>query len=741
MKEWYSATDAAGLPELPRTESGVIRMADRESWQARDRAGRGGGKEYHWKSFPQETKDYLLEQLIMECPESICLLPVPAVQNLPVPTTAAEQRIISRGAPTCLKIKEKADTPAEWHPDEMKQWRKECMTARLAFIRQIAKGEGTRGGVTTCIKNLVDKAAAGTLPAHLQEVVGVANHKAGATRSISKQALWAWWGFWQKSKQRTNGVGDPLALAPLDTESAELPAWFPHFLKAWAIPQKPTKKFVHERMNYPEGVKAPSYTVVCRFLREKFSQYEDKLGRYNGAELERFKPLYRKDTKDLKPLDEIFMDGHSLKGYVAHPITGRPFHPELCGGVDSATKVIPGWSAGISESTHVVADCIRHILTVHDGKPMGGMVARFRSDGGPGFAGNVNADPELGRYKLLGAEFTKGRPGSPRGQGKVEVLGKSVWIPLAKTLPTYTGVDMDSTAKRKVYIQLQKELREAAKAGVEIFSSPLLPTWHDFLARVNEAVHHYNNRPHSALSKIMDPETGKSRHMTPTEKWNEFVAKGWRPTLLSEAEMTSAFRPRVEVTVHQGAEVRIFNNFYFHRSLAHHQGRKVVLAYEVQDPTYVWVYTLDNLELICRAEWNGNKVQDTPLAAIEHFRENRAKGRLKLVDGHREEILAELNGGLPQEVVVEHSPELQEVRRQLQLVVAGQLPEPAPKPPVFTLPPTQRAKYRYWCEIDARIKAGEELLPEESNFHGRFPNTTAWKAERTVEEEFAAMRN
>ena len=59
MKEWLTAAEIAAekLAGVPETESGVIRLADREQWNeslayARKRPGRGGGMEYHVALLP-----------------------------------------------------------------------------------------------------------------------------------------------------------------------------------------------------------------------------------------------------------------------------------------------------------------------------------------------------------------------------------------------------------------------------------------------------------------------------------------------------------------------------------------------------------------------------------------------------------------------------------------------------------------------------------------------------------------
>lgn len=56
---FYSAGILAGLPGMPTTRSGVIRLAKREKWRYRPRVGRGGGREYHVSSLPHITRSYL----------------------------------------------------------------------------------------------------------------------------------------------------------------------------------------------------------------------------------------------------------------------------------------------------------------------------------------------------------------------------------------------------------------------------------------------------------------------------------------------------------------------------------------------------------------------------------------------------------------------------------------------------------------------------------------------------------
>lgn len=67
MKEWFTAREIADLafPGMPKTESGILRMAERESWSAsprlaRPRMGRGGGHEFNIRVLPTVELVHLL---------------------------------------------------------------------------------------------------------------------------------------------------------------------------------------------------------------------------------------------------------------------------------------------------------------------------------------------------------------------------------------------------------------------------------------------------------------------------------------------------------------------------------------------------------------------------------------------------------------------------------------------------------------------------------------------------------
>ena len=83
--EWFTAAELAklSLPGLPSasTPDGarrvISRQAQKECWQSRERTGRGGGREYHVSSLPDEARKALALRRL-QAPAADSAAPVPA---------------------------------------------------------------------------------------------------------------------------------------------------------------------------------------------------------------------------------------------------------------------------------------------------------------------------------------------------------------------------------------------------------------------------------------------------------------------------------------------------------------------------------------------------------------------------------------------------------------------------------------------------------------------------------------
>ncbi len=601
---------------MPGTERSVQRKADRENWPFRKREGRGGGREYPLSCLPSEARDHFMNAIIAELPEKVCQLPAITSEALPQAVPEGKQ------LPSITTLK---------------SWQTLTMDARIYFMRLIEQAEKTGIGVTRAIRTLVDQAMAHTLPPEAQVMVTLANQRSGKDtrkRALSHRSLMRWWAEWNK-----NGK-NPAALAPRDTERTGLPPWVPYFLKCYQVPQKISVIQALEdlRSIIPDEIDLPSESQARRFIT-KYSKLDINKGRMTGKELKSLKGFIRRDTSEFMPLDICLCDGHSFKAKVAHPVHGRPFLPEVCAIIDAVTRVVIGWSAGLAESSQTVADAYRHAVTVDENKRYGGIPAILYTDKGAGNEAAVNSDPFIGMYSRLGSTYKTGIPGNSQARGLIERAQGSIWVRAAKKLITYTGPGMDEQVKRKVYLAMEKDVKQALKKGKQGKTSELLLSWQEFLDFCALTIEQYNRREHSGLPRFTDPETGHRRHMCPLEMWSKWLAEGWQPEIPEPFELESLFRPHVTVITRRG-EVRLFGNIYYAPELVHYGGQNVIVAYDIHDANNVWVKDREE-RLICIARWNANKKAFYPVPAVEHAREERKNRRLKTLERHLDEIQAE----------------------------------------------------------------------------------------------------
>ena len=598
MEKWYSAKDLAGLEGMPQTISGVIRKAKRERWVARYSSGQGGGFEYHWNYLPETTQDALYCRNNTSVPVQIC-------------TDMIVQEEI------------KIDLTA------LKKWQRDIFQARLSLYREFEKLMELHG-YSKAVDKLVLFAKTNSLPEHLQPMVRQANARKGQDRTLSVSMVKGW-----HRKVKRNGIA---ALAPKAARKAQVPVWAPYFHKVYNRPQKPSLSEALRELEtiLPEDMALPSYHQVRRYHKSR-SRLEREKGRHSASALKRFKGYIRRSTDNMLPLDAVQCDGHSFKAKISHPVHGRPFKPEVCAVIDVKTKMALGYSTGLAESSHTVADALRHAMTVNKDKPWGGVPSILYTDKGAGNMSKMLSDEVTGILARAGVQHYTGIPGNAQGRGLVEKTNQQLWIAAARKLQTFVGAGMDELEKRNVYLLMEKEVK---KTGTCITSE--LPSWPQFIEICDQAMRDYNNKPHSGLPKIKDAATGRIRHMCPAEAWFTAIRDGWKPTLLDSAILDDLYRPQVE-RVTRRAQVSIFNNIYYDSVLEHYHGEKVIVEYDIHDAQSVRIRDMEQ-RLICVAQHDRNKRDFFPVSDIERRREQRAKGRLALIERNREEVEAERTG-------------------------------------------------------------------------------------------------
>lgn len=707
MREWYTALELAELrlPTLPTTKAGVIGRAQKNAWQKRRRAGRGGGWEYHVSALPPAAREALAERMMAVDAT------VPAVREAAAVPAA-------RRAPL--------------EDAELKDWQRRAMEGRLALLAEVERLVPMMGlmAARELVARLADE---GRLQAHLQEMVAAANARGGkaGTRTLTVASLRRW--------DATKRAGGMLALAPRPTvpERTVPPTWMAAFGRYYFRPQKPSAASCYE-LAQRDGIALPSLRTVQQEIKKLPATIRHR-GRVGPRQMKAFKAYVVRDASDLWPTAVYTSDGHTFDAEVAHPLTGKAFRPEITSIIDVYTRRIVGWSISLAEAALSTADALRHAVMTS------GVPDIFYVDNGKGF-NNAIVEGLLAR---LGTTKTNSIAYNSQARGVIERLHQSVWVRAAKLLPTYMGAAMDDEARQRAYKRTRADLEEVG-------TSRLLMSWADFLGLCSEQVALYNARPHSALPKMRDPETGKLRHQSPDEVWMGCRADGWEPDRITGPESDDLFRPQITRQVRR-AMISLFSNSYFAPELEPYHGEDVLVGYDVHDANQVWVRDLDQ-RLICVAQFEGNRRGYYAKSYAEQTHERRISGQLNRAENKVRAIREEANPT----PAIEHQPAVplpldsqrfidlgERLRTPVQVAPAPVEPSDEAKRrraelaaemaagPAEPHRDDRRSRIRHAQEIEAALAAGEEVAADKLTWFGRYREQSEWRSWKAVQEDLA----
>ena len=686
MKQWFTTKELAEarLPGLPVTVQGIGQLAKRESWEAQQRMGRGGGFEYHISNLSMEARKALEAQHAAELLTRVAEAPkqlAPATKALASQPLTEKQRATADARVTIINAIELLRTQG--------------VTQQAAMVTMLTHAEVGQLAVTNPV---------------LDKALRMAKDSRGRGNGSPYPSV--------RSLKRYLGKKDVKALAPQKRQPEPPPAWVNDFLVCWQRPEKPSIAHAYrdmvERWASPE--QPPSIYAVRRFL-EKMGNVSKQHGRMGPRELKNLMPFVRRDFSDMMPGEVYSADGHTFDGEVQHPLHGRPFRPEITTWIDIATRRVVGVSVALAESSIAVLDALIDSCTK-------AIPAIAYVDNGSGYCNALLKDEATGVLARLGTTMSHSLPYNSQARGVIERVHQTLWVDGAKQLPGYVGMDMDREARHQQF----KVSRKALKGGAQT-----LMAWDAFMGWVHERVAWYNDRPHSSLPKVTDV-TGTRRHATPNEQWQKAEAKGWEALRLTGDEAAQVFRPRVTRKVNR-CEINLFSNLYFSKDLEEFHGEMVQVAYDLNDANTIWVFDQEHDRLICRAEWNANRVDYFPKSVREQAIETRAKARLKRNEAQREEIEAELRG----QPLLEHDNSLslgalgtingELIRRQVQQR-AEVAPDITPLSRFEQM--TRDERYRLFCQYES----GQLAMPEaDQGWFKSYPMSAEYRSMKRREEE------
>lgn len=614
MSIWLTARELAGMPGMLASERRTRDKLLALGVPNRNRAGRGGGREFDCSALPEETRLALMHSTVAQAGAMLV-----ATAEAHAPTSFAAPDSGTAAVPA---------VQGERRPPS--QAEKAVADARAMLVNQLLELAQLHG-TTKAAHVLSLQLSTGACSAELQAAARVGNQRQRSS-SIGWRALFNWLSSYKQ--QGWWGLLPAPTATPvmeIDQDVAAVLGLYhsrdPKFRNLTAAAIDVTKQLgrAHDTWKLLYG--------KARRALPKVNKIDLIKSRHSGAERAAKLPFKRRDTSVLKPLDVWLIDGHTFKAKVRHPDHGAPFAPEVTIVKDAATRLICGWSVALSENVIAVGDALRHAVGNC------GIPAIIYSDNGAGETAKQMDCPITGLVARLGAEHRTGIPGHPQGHGLIERGWRTHMINCARQFGSYQGKDVDSNTLRKVSAELAKEqraLKRAQQTGEVIQLSHKAPSWKQFIDAVAQSVADYNEQHrHRSL-----PKNAQGKHMTPAEAWASMLDTDLQHKL-GTTELRMMFMPAMLRTAKRG-EVQFLNQVYHSKDLMAVDGEQVRVHYDIHDPNFVLVFTMEG-EYVCEAKWNANRIDYFPKPVVVISREKRADAAIKRREAQIELAMRERN--------------------------------------------------------------------------------------------------
>jgi putative transposase len=426
----------------------------------------------------------------------------------------------------------------------------------VVYIRSLIDSGVTQNNA---VGLLIERGLAGALPVHVATMLAGAA-KAGRS-APSRSAICEWCAL-----HREGGI---TALLP-DHKGrvVEAAGWWGPALEYFNVPSKPDMSAVYRRL-----VEVDHFAVTYDQVRGYLTGVPAMLGRNSPARIGKKlyklteKAFIRRSTANALPGDVYVADGYRVDKYLAHPVTGDIWRPELTVAMDMRSRMPVHWRADEHEGTYAVQNMWAECFAKWNHVP-----PFLYVDNGSGYKNFLMSDEAVGFYARAGIQqVIHAIPGNPHGKGWIERFFRSMrddflklWHP-----ELYCGDDMAPEALNHTVAEI--------KAG-----RLKLPSLAEFSDALNAWIARYISRPH--------PEDAS---VTRAELWAQLVP------IPPCGSVTELKRQAVTLTVRR-ASIKHGKREYSHPDLHAFNGEKLVMEYDLMDDR-IAVMRTHNGRWICDA--------------------------------------------------------------------------------------------------------------------------------------------
>ncbi len=534
---WYTAADLVGLPSLPNTDRNIRARAEREGWESRQRAGRGGGREYAFTTLPPTTQAALL----------LRERPAPAVRrrNTLAPSEARLRSVWARFEQAKQPMRDVAATRLQALDtvDALVRGGTPLMDARALVAAQLQR-EGVRGGSAASI-------------GRWQQDVAHADRKDWLALLLPHYT------------GRT-------ATAEIEPESWEL------FKADYLRQEQPTASSCYDRLARiaaSRGWELPSLKTFTRKIERELPRAVRLLARQGEDALMRSYPAQERDRSGMVALEGVNADGHRWDINVRFP-DGSVGRPCILGWQDLYSGKLLAWRLGDHENSDMVRLSFGDMVRAY------GVPGSVYLDNGRAFASKWMTGGTPNRYRF------KVRDEDPTGLITSLVGADSVhWVTpyhgQAKPIERMWRDFCDHIAKHPAFAGAWVGNTVANKP--ENYGSRAVE-WAEFERVVTEEIHAHNAR----IGRKLKACAGRSFDATFAASYAGITVRK-----VSEEQLRLLLLAAEAVTASPvDGSVRLAGNRYWTEALSEHAGRKVVLRV---DPWHLQgvahVYALDGTYL------------------------------------------------------------------------------------------------------------------------------------------------
>jgi putative transposase len=341
-------------------------------------------------------------------------------------------------------------------------------------------------------------------------------------------------------------------------KAAIAPAWAARCITLYHTPNSWSFAMTADELKL-EGFKDCTHSQVRRFI----NSLGHELGPQSPYRIGR--KLYSEKHKDHKlrsteSLGSGFMyngDGHTIDCYVAHPVTGNAYRPELTLFQDVHSRCVPpgAWEISAAESAISTLTALTRAIRINCHVP-----AMLYLDNGSGYINALMNDETAGVYEYLGITPIFAIPGNARVKW-IERFFLHMEDRVSKRFATYCGRHHDDRYKRKMLMEVKQGKRQ-------------LPTLAEWIAAFLAFLDHYHNSPHPEIA-------GKTRQQV----WDEIDKAA--PDVVDYE-----YLPRAKVNIRRGRFT--FDKRTYAADMLHtYNGQQLIAAYDMQDDARVKVHNLN----------------------------------------------------------------------------------------------------------------------------------------------------